>query len=194
MGAVAEKFEEALSNRLKKLLAKQQFVAVVKELNQDEYTCDVEPVDGGPIYHNVRYKTTIDDDDQGIIITPLKNSFVICSILDNEENGVIVSKITKFEEIEITTEDGFKCHLNGKKLTINGDNFGGLVKAPELKKQVDKNSAILDAILQVFQTTVNEAGNGAPSSFQAALLVATTGKQTADLSDIENKTIKHGNG
>lgn len=192
MSQAAEKIEEALTNRLKKLLAVQQFVAVVKEVDQSKYTCDVQAVDDSPIHHDVRYKTTINDSDKGVIIHPAKGSFVICSILDNDENSVIISKVTEFDELEVTTADGFKVHLKGDEMKINGDQFGGLVKAPELKTQVDKNTQILDTFKQLLQTPINEPGLGAPSAFQAALNSALAALQTADLSNIENEKIKHG--
>lgn len=77
---------------------------------------------------------------------------------------------------------------------LNGRGFGGLVKVDELKTQLDKNSAILQALLTTLATPVLEPGNGAPSVFQAALLVATTGKFPGDFSAIESNKVFHGDG
>lgn len=84
--------------------------------------------------------------------------------------------------------------LNEDKIKINGEDYGGLIKIEELKKELEKNNTILKIILQVCATAVNEAGNGSPSVFQQALNLALKGQQVADFSNIENDKITHGSG
>lgn len=127
-----------------------------------------------------------------INIKPKQNTKCLIGTIENEEAASFLIWAEEIDEIEIIDSSGFKCHLKKGKMTLNGDSFGGIVKAPELKTQVDKNSQILQAMLNVFQMPVNEPGNGAPSVFQATLMSATAGKQVADLSNIENDKIKHG--
>jgi len=77
---------------------------------------------------------------------------------------------------------------------VNGKNLGGLIKINELKAQLEKNRVILQTILTVLATPVNEPGAGNPSAFQAALLAALTGKVPGDFSNIENTKVNHGDG
>lgn len=85
--------------------------------------------------------------------------------------------------------------LNEDKIKINGEDFGGLIKIKELKRELEKNNAILKTILNVCSgAPIPEAGNGANSSFQSALNIALQGKTVGDFSDIENDKILHGSG
>ena len=98
-------------------------------------------------------------------------------------------------EVAIYSEYGNAVVLrkNGA-LELNGTDFGGLVKWQELQSQLDKVTQILQALQQSLQTPVNEAGNGAPSVFQAALLAALGSLQLPDYSQVENDVVLHGEG
>ena len=122
---------------------------------------------------------------------PKVGTICLLGVIQNNTAAVFLIDAAEIEEYLITDEKGFKLHLKEGKLTINGDEFGGIVKAPELKTQVDKNTEAIKALQQIFNswTPVPEDGGAALKS-----LVSTfTSKPTADLSNIENETIKHGN-
>ena len=91
-------------------------------------------------------------------------------------------------------QNGF-CNIKTKvKKQINGSDYGGLIKIEELKKQLQKNTAILNGLLGVLKVPAAEPGNGSPSVFQAALLGAIGTMQTGDFSNIENNKVVHGGG
>lgn len=85
------------------------------------------------------------------------------------------------------------CRKDGT-VELDGKNFGGLVKADELKAQLDKNNQILQTIKNIASVPVNEPGNGSPSAFQAALSAALSTLQTGDFSQIKSDKVLHGNG
>ena len=75
-------------------------------------------------------------------------------------------------------------------IEINGNQFGGLVDSKELKTQIDKNTQLLKAIQNVFKAFVPVPSDGGAALKAAAS--AFISLPTADLSNIENKTISHG--
>lgn len=89
-------------------------------------------------------------------------------------------------------DGGFVIARSDKTVELNGTEHGGLIKIAELKKELEKTNAFLKAFVQVLQVPVTEAGNGAPSAFQAALNGALSSLQLADFSQIENTKVQHG--
>lgn len=114
-------------------------------------------------------------------------------LFSRNEKGKIVAviKMLNSGNIEIETTGDYKIKTDGD-IELNGSEFGGLVKIEELKLQLQKNTLILQGILSALKVPVSEAGNGAPSAFQAALMTAVGTMQTGDFSNIENKKVKHG--
>ena len=83
--------------------------------------------------------------------------------------------------------------LKSGELNLNGSNLGGLIKINELTSNLNKNAAVLTALLGILQgPSINEAGNGNPSSLQTVLRAALSGKNADDFSQIENAGVKHG--
>lgn len=120
---------------------------------------------------------------------PVVGSLATIGIIGNSAACFMID-CEEVEQIEITDKSGFKWVLNNGQLTINGDGFGGIVKAPELKTQVDKNTAILEAIQNAFSswTPIPKDGGAALKSQVASI----PSMQRADLGGIENGKIKHG--
>lgn len=86
--------------------------------------------------------------------------------------------------------NGYEVKLNDGTLTLNGDQFGGLIKVNELTTQIDKNTAILQAI-QTAITSWTPVSNDGGAAFKA-VLAAVPSMQRANLSNIKNDKIKHG--
>lgn len=98
----------------------------------------------------------------------------------------------EIEELELTDQTGFKVNLNDGLLLINGEEFGGIVNAKELKKQVDKNTLILEKMQTAFTNWIPVPNDGGANL--KGLVASFVSLQRADLSGIENTTIKHGKG
>ena len=121
---------------------------------------------------------------------PAIDSLALVAMIGKEAVDTILIDAVSLDEIEITDKTGFKLSLKEGKMTINGDQFSGIVKAPELKKQVDKNTAVLKAIQDAITQWVTVPNDGG-AAFRG-LLSAVPGMQRADLGNIENENIKHG--
>jgi len=186
---------EEISRMLENLIKKsgtQAFIieGIVKEIDKDNNTCEVEPLDGGAEYLDVRLSPLTGTKDKGLILYPKKDSNV--QILKITETESIILATQEIESFGLFVGQSFKMEVDKDgNLLYNGGDNGGLIIVDKLKEQVDKNSDILQTILTVLQTPINETGNGAPSSFQQALNAATQGKQVANLSSITNDKIKH---
>jgi hypothetical protein len=124
-------------------------------------------------------------------IKPKLGTLALVGAIHNGEACFMIS-CEEMEEFELTDQSGFKLSLNNGLLLINGENYGGIVNAKELKKQVDKNTLILEKIQTVFSSWVPVPNDGGASL--KASVTAFTSLQRTDLANIENTTIKHGNG
>lgn len=126
-----------------------------------------------------------------INVKPKIGSLALVGAIHNGEACFMIS-CEEIEEIELIDQSGFKVNLNDGLLLINGEEFGGIVNAKELKEQVDKNTALLEAIKTAFTNWVAIPNDGGAAL--KGLSTSFTSLETADLSNIENTTIKHGKG
>lgn len=141
----------------------------------------------------------IDDlDYEGIILgngsefkKPVVGSICLIGIIQNNAAMPFLIDAVEIDEYLIIDKTGFKLNLKEGKLTLNGENFGGIVKAKELKAQVDKNTEAIKALQQIFQNWTPSPNDGGAAL--KALVGSFNSKPTADLTQIENETIKHGN-
>ena len=124
-------------------------------------------------------------------VKPKIGSLALVGAIHNGEACFMIS-CEEIEEIELTDQTGFKVHLKDGLMTINGEDFGGIVNAKELKTQADKNTLILQNIQNVFSSWTPIPNDGGASL--KALVTAFITLPRTDLSGIENTTIKHGNG
>jgi hypothetical protein len=162
----------------------------VTAVDKDKHTCDVDRPDL-PDLPAVRLNATLDPGNDIITVFPKVGSKVLCILVENQPADAFMLTATDIEEISVKIGD-MTILVNKDNIQFNDGQLGGMVKAKELKTQIDKNTEVLKALLQILTgTTINEPGNGAPSALQLALSAVLAGKQTADLSSIENSKIKH---
>lgn len=189
--------QEQIATLIQRIAAKANgvhaFVGKIVAVNTSKYTCDVKPIDDGAVFYDVKLKPVADSDDHGLIAVPETDSYVIVEPMMGKDVDLYVSQFTRVKTYLIKNSNGVKIMFNSNgELHLNGDQYSGLVKADELKTQIDKNTQILTAIKNACSATAFEAGNGAPSSFQAVMNALIASLQVADLSGIKNNTVKHG--
>ncbi|MCT4580845.1 MAG: hypothetical protein N4A35_05450 [Flavobacteriales bacterium] len=131
----------------------------------------------------------------GILTIPTIGTKVLIGMVENSDMNALLLMAEEIDSYLITVKNGFKLHLKDDgTATINGDGFGGLTKTPELVKQLNKNNAVLSALIGVINSPapIPEPGSGSPSALQAAFKTAISGKTLGNFSNVENKKIKHG--
>lgn len=179
----AKEFNELLSQRIKELIPTQTVWVTVKEVDWDEKTMTAVGVTDNLEYYDVLLGL------QSEFKKPVVGSRCLIGIIENKDNSFLLYA-TEIEEHLITDKTGFKIHLKNGELQLNGDSFSGLVKAPELKEQLDKNTLILEKIQDVFNDWVPIPNDGGAAL--KSLVTQFTTLERADLSNIENEKIKHG--
>lgn len=138
----------------------------------DGRMCDVSPVDTDLAPLTEVRLNAMTDGEAGIVITPKVGSFVLVSLLT--ENDAFV---TMFSEIDSIVLDG-------------GEN-GGLTITPELKTQLDKMTARIDGIMDAIKNAVPGSMDGGLALHASMMAALATIVQKEDFSNIENEKIKH---
>lgn len=126
-----------------------------------------------------------------INIRPKVDSLALVGSIHNGEACFMIS-CEEFDEIEFIDSSGFKVSLKDGLLLLNGDQFGGIVNAKELKAQVDKNTEILKQMQTVFNTWSPVPNDGGASL--KAMVSSFVSLPRTDLGNIQNTKIKHGDG
>lgn len=177
-------FGKLLNQRTKKLIDVQTYWVKVKDINWNEKTMTaIGVVDDLEFYEvslgigSIHRKPTID-------------SRCLIGIINNNANDTFLIECAECEEIEISDKTAFKWLLKNGELTMNGNQFGGLVKATELKTELDKVNLILQAMQTAFQSWVPVPNDGGAAL--KALLTPVFTMLRPDYQTIQNNKIKHG--
>jgi hypothetical protein len=149
-----EEFEKAV--RILTKIPEQTITGKVKQVNLDNFTCDVVPDDGGAPLFDVRLQAMIDTNDKGIVILPKLNTSVIIAQIGNDDNQWFVVQYTEIDKIlvkspKFSLEANFTDDNNdgGTGVKINIDN--------KMKINFDKDNLKIDANGTV---TFNGGGKG----------------------------------
>jgi hypothetical protein len=166
--------EKELIERLSALIEKGKAFHVCKVLEVNGMNCLVQP-DNGDVEIGAKLSLV---DNPDFLIVPEVGSYVIVAErrINKSERQYFIIYCTRAQSIK-----------------LNGDQFGGLVKADVLKAELDKTNEVVNAILSIINgAIVPEPGNGANSALQAAIKGAVIGKAVGNFGSIKNDTIKHG--
>lgn len=187
IGEVTKMFEQFIQKR-----TAQTFIikGKVTTVDQQTATVDVEPLDGSTSYQDVRLLPLADTSTISLLTYPKKDSLV--TIVKLDESEAFVLNCQEIEHLKLVVGNQFKLVVDKDgDCKFNDGTNGGLIIINKLQQEINKNSQILQTILSVLATPVNEAGNGSPSVFQQVLNLALQGAATADLSNITNDKIQH---
>lgn len=189
MSSNLNQLKENLHRQTKRSIPTQVFWGVIKSVNWENKTCVVEGIkDDLPFY-----EVSCGLEDR--IFKPAIGSKCLIGSIGNVETDLYLIDVEAFEMCYLKVgKTTFKIDLN--EIEINGAHYSGLVKAPELKTQLEKMSARVDGILNALNAAV--PATGSPDS--GAVLINNIKAGIAGLNDrenfnnIENKTVKHGKG
>lgn len=167
-----------LESTLKRMIDKRIPVSAkagkVTKVNAD-YTCSVEPADGGATYHNVRLRAIVDNNQVGILPKPKVGSWVLFALINNNENDAYVMLYEELDEVLI------KCD----NIKLNGDQYNGLVKVDDLVQ-------VLNNIINRFNNHNHTVPGVQPGSGTATAKPTVSPLTTVQRSTLENNTVKHG--
>ena len=148
------------------------FIAEVLSVDINSRTCDVSNIDNDLEYNNVMLQAYVSH--SGIVITPKVNSQVLVTMINDT-----LGHVTMYSEVDL--------------ITMNGDSFGGIVKADTLKTELDKTNAVVNAIYSALTTFVPVPGDGG-LALKTLAISSLAGKATGIYTSIKNDLIKHGDG
>lgn len=163
--------KQNLSEFIKQRLPPMPLMCVVSDVDLISLTCYCQPIDGSAGVTDVRLMASVS---KGFLVIPQDQSIVGVSFIN--DNSAYISMTSGVQEIQ-----------------LNGDNFGGLTKTLELQTQLNKLNAQLQAILTAATTWAPVANDGG-AAFKTAAISALSGKPIAVFTNIENQTVKAGDG
>lgn len=156
-------------------------VCTVDEVNEDERTCKVTPVNGGVAVFGVRLQA-IKDNNQGLVVIPSVNSQVVVTFL-NKQTGYVALHT-----------DVDKIFSDSPLFEFNGGDNGGLVNIEDLVSAINS----LQDAHNDFVTTFNTHTHNAPQAPSGTIpttppLVPSTDQSVppVQVSDMEDDTVKH---
>ncbi len=148
--------------------------AIVESVDWANRVCDVKDVaDDLPFYDVILGLGTVNQ-------KPVVGAKCLIGIIEGSANSFLIHS-EECELIEIVSVD----------IVLNDGSFGGLIKVNELKSQIAKNTNALSILQQLFTSWVPVPSDGG-ASLKALLNAVYTSLSLADLSNIENKKVKHG--
>ena len=178
-----EDFGKLFNQRGKSLQEIQTHWAIVKGIDWDNQTMTATGVTDDLDFYDVVLALG------SIKRRPKIGGKCLIGIVNNNPAATFLIDCEEIEEYEIIDGTGFKINLNNGLLTFNGQLNGGIVKAPTLKTEIDKNTLVLQTMQQVFSSWMPVANDGGAAL--KALVTQFISLALADLSAIENTAVKH---
>lgn len=183
-GSNISEFGKILTSNTQKLQEVQTHWATVKSVDWEAKTMTVTGVVDDLDFFNVLLGLG------SINRKPTIGKKCLIGIVNNNSTSAFLIECESVDEIEINDKTGFKLSLNNGQMTINGDQFGGIVNAIELKAQLDKNTLILQKMQTAFANWITVPNDGGAAL--KVLSVDFISLDKADLGNIQNEAIKHG--
>lgn len=187
---------EAVSKALRKMarnaVPSTVLTGTVKAVDMQKHTCDVTPDDGGPTLYDVRLKVRQSADDKGAFSVPKVGSPVTVAIIGGNVNNLVVLAVEDIKEHIIRCDGDAEVRVkpNGM-VTLNGEQYGGLVKVQELRSELAKVNLFLTTLRTAIQSAPVVANDGG-ASFKAAVAAAIASLQLPNYNGIESNKTKHG--
>lgn len=154
--------ERECAEKLRAIVGKEPFgtyLAKVTKVDSSEAVCTVERVFDGMVIEDVKLNATITKD-EGIVISPKQNSFVLITSIDGL--NWFVSQYSAIDKITVDAES---------KIIFNGGDNNGLVKIKEL---TDRLNELVDAFNQHTHTGEFEGTIGGSAATGSISTIPTT--------------------
>lgn len=173
---------EQIRQRLKQMAMgvgpKCSLLGTVKSVNETERTCVIYDDDLDIDFEDVRLRPVLDGNDS-LVLVPKINSWALAVRIEDEDEWMLIAA-GEFEKVLITCEN----------VVFNGGEKGGLVNWTEVKTELDKTNAVVNALKDALTNWVVVPGDGG-----AALKAFATGALAAlTVGNFDNKVddrVKH---
>ena len=168
------------------------YVATVDSVDIGNRTCSCSLVSGSTdiALTNVKLMANVDD---GMLITPTVGSTVIIESAPNIEPYVsMFSGIDKVFQVA----GGSTYQIDSDGIKLNGENFDGLVKVAKLTEKLNNIEDLLNDLITKYNAHTHPYVNVAAPATTSPTTSLETGTiaPITSQSDIENTTVKHGDG
>jgi len=160
---------------------------VVTSVDRDTRTCEVER-EGAPQLYDVRLNAFLESGNDVITVYPKKGSKVLCTTIEGDQADAYILDCTDIEEISGQIGD-VKIKMTTDGIVFNEGKIGGMVKANELKTQLDKLTKRVDDLINALKSTTPDSAGGTFKASLTPLLSLIINKE--DFSKIENDKVKH---
>jgi hypothetical protein len=164
----------------------QLMTANVVSVELDSGTCTVDTVSGGQGVQmsGVRLQTVVED---GLLLIPAVDSSV--TILSANKEAPVIIQYSKLDKAYLQVGKS-SLNITSSLTKFNDGSNGGLTITPELKTQLDKTNAVLQAVVDSLKnwTVAPSDGGAALKTYFATQL---SSKVIGDFSNIEDKKVTH---
>ena len=168
-----KEFEKAIRLVVSKSLPFTVTEGTVKSVNETKKVCNVERDDLAELLE-VRLNSIVSPGDDVFTIYPKIGSKVLCILIENNPTDAYILSVN-----------------NVDKFIFNGGQLGGLVKAQELKTQLDKLTARVDGIIDAITNSAVGTSDGGATFKTNMIAVLETLTDKEDFTNLENLKVKH---
>lgn len=178
-GTEAAKVKEAIRAIVKDLITESGISCKVLEVDKEGFTIDVESLDTGVKYFDVRLLASSGDEvTGGITAFPKVGSSVVIVTLDGMDEVAFVSKMSEIESYEIKIGP-MTFYMDKDVIKLNGEAYN-LVKSDEVAARI----AAIETKMNALTLPVSGATAGPPTPPPFTTITTE--------SDISNAKVKHG--
>lgn len=136
------------------ILGDEQFYSLlctVESVNENDFTCNLNPVDGSAQIINVKLHGNIGDD-KGLIMIPAIDSFVLATFTN--KNSAFISLYSEIVKILINVGESAIEITDGRIMMNGGENYG-LVKVEALTDRLKAIEEAFNTLLTTFKIHVH---------------------------------------
>jgi hypothetical protein len=174
----SEQIRQKLKQMAMELGPKSTLLGTVKSVAEAERTCVIYDDDLDIDFEDVRLRPVLDGNDS-LVLLPKVNSWALAVRIEDEDDWMLIAA-GEFEKILITCD----------QVVFNDGANGGLVNWPDVKAELDKTNAVVNAIKNSLLNFIPVPGDGGA----ALKTLATTNVgvlTTGDFNGKEDEKIKH---
>lgn len=194
----------SIVHNIRQIVGTQQPVAVlgkVIKLNEEEKTCDVEPLNEDAILYDVRLSSVLDSP-QGLCVFPKLNSIVIVILLD--DSSAYIGLVNEVAKVELKINDTYFSIVEGaikidcnvdNGIVFNGGSQGGMVVVGNLVNAYNNLVNVVNQLISKFNTHTHPVATTGTATAQTGTAAVTTAQQTSTANitsngDLENRKIR----